>query len=171
VSVTIRAAHAADIFRLQEIERAAAELFRDSDLIDIDAMSVVAIGDHVHAMEQGLSLLAEADGRAAGFIMGQMHFEDAYLHELDVDPAFGRRGIGAALVMRFIEAAKAKGARAVYLSTFRTPQWNAPFYRKLGFVDVARADYLPWMSAIENQQAKFLDVNTRVFMRLGCRAP
>ena len=74
-------------------------------------------------------------------------------------------------MMRFIDAAKAKGARAVYLSTFRTPQWNAPFYRKLGFVDVARADYLPWMSAIENQQAKFLDVNTRVFMRLGCRAP
>ncbi|HOZ29081.1 MAG TPA: hypothetical protein PK080_17065, partial [Hyphomonadaceae bacterium] len=64
--MTIRAAHAADIFRLQEIERAAAELFRDSELIDIDAMSVVAIGDHVHAMEQGLSLLAEADGRAAG---------------------------------------------------------------------------------------------------------
>ena len=167
MSVTLRVAHAADIFRLQEIERAAAELFRNSELIDIDAMSVVAIGDHTQAIEQGLSLVAEVDGRVAGFVMGEMHFDDAYLHELDVDPAFGQRGVGAALVRRFASAARAKGAKAVYLSTFRDPPWNAPFYRKLGFVDVARGDYLRWMSAIEGEQAKFLDVNTRVFMRLG----
>ncbi|MDP3494726.1 MAG: GNAT family N-acetyltransferase [Hyphomonadaceae bacterium] len=163
----LRAAHVADVFRLQEIERAAAELFRGSELIDIDAMSVVAMGDHVHSIEQDLSIVAEVEGRVAGFVMGEMHFDDAYLHELDVDPAFGRRGVGAALVERFREAAKAKGARAVYLSTFRTPPWNAPFYRKLGFVDVAREDYLPWMSDIAREQAKILDIETRVFMRVG----
>ena len=167
MSFTLRATHVADIFRLQEIERAAGELFRNSELIDIDAMSVVAIGDHTQAIEQGLSLVAEVDGRVAGFVMGEMHFDDAYLHELDVDPAYGQRGVGAALVRRFVSAARTKGAKAVYLSTFREPKWNAPFYRKLGFVDVARGDYLRWMSAIEGEQAKFLDVNTRVFMRLG----
>jgi hypothetical protein len=31
MTVKLRPAHVADIFRLQEIERAAAELFRDSD--------------------------------------------------------------------------------------------------------------------------------------------
>lgn len=167
MSVLLRAAQVGDIFRMQEIERAAAELFRNSELIDIDAMSVVAIGDHAQAIEQGLSLVAEVDARVAGFAMGEMHFDDAYLHELDVDPAYGRRGVGAALVRGFVNAARAKRAQAVYLSTFRDPPWNAPFYRKLGFVDVARGDYLRWMSAIEGEQAKFLDVNTRVFMRLG----
>ena len=63
--------------------------------------------------------------------------------------------------------ARARGARDIYLATFRDPPWNAPFYRKLGFHDVARADYLPWMSALEEGQAAFLDLSTRVFMKLG----
>ena len=167
MSVELRAAQVGDIFRMQEIERAAAELFRGSELIDIDAMSVASLGDHETSISQGLSFVAEAEGRIAGFVMGEMHFDDAYLHELDVDPAFGKRGIGAELVRRFVSGARAKGAKVVYLSTFRDPPWNAPFYRKLGFVDVARGDYLRWMSAIEDAQAKFLDVGTRVFMRLG----
>ena len=167
MTVELRPARVGDIFRMQEIERAAAELFRGSGLIDVDAMGVAAMGDHMTSIEQGLSFVAEVDGRIAGFAFGEMHFDDAYLHELDVDPAYQKRGIGAALVRRFISGARVKAAKAVYLSTFRDPPWNAPFYRKFGFVDVARGDYLRWMSAIEGEQAKFLDLNTRVFMRLG----
>lgn len=164
--MTLRPARVADIFRLQEIERAAAELFRGSTLIDVDAMAVIAMGDHIVSIDEGMSLVAEDGRRIAGFIMGEMHDDDAYLRELDVDPAFQKRGVGAKLVNAFADTAKAKGAKNVYLSTFRTPPWNAPFYRKLGFVDVAEADYLPWMSAIAAEQAVFLDMSTRVFMRL-----
>lgn len=165
--ITLRPGRVADIFRLQEIERAAAELFRGSDLIDVDAMSVIAMGDHIVSIDEGMSLVAEDGGRIAGFIMGEMHDDDAYLRELDVDPVFQKRGIGAKLVNAFAEAARAKGAKHVYLSTFRTPPWNAPFYRKLGFDDVAEGDYLPWMSAIASEQAAFLDMNTRVFLKLA----
>jgi len=167
VRLELRPGRAGDVFRLQEIERAAAELFRGSGLIDIDAMAVAAIGDHSASIEQGLSFVAEVEGRIAGFAFGEMHFDDAYLREVDVDPAYQKRGIGAALVARFVEAAKAKGAGAVYLSTFRTPPWNAPFYAQLGFSEAPHGDYLPWMTAIETEQAKLLDLNTRVFMRLG----
>ncbi|RYZ00015.1 MAG: GNAT family N-acetyltransferase [Alphaproteobacteria bacterium] len=167
MSAELRATHVADMFRLQEIERAASELFRGSNLIDIDAMAVASLGEHETSIQQGLSFVAEVEGRIAGFVIGEMHFDDAYLHELDVDPAYGQRGIGVELVRRFVSGARAKNAKAVYLSTFREPKWNAPFYRKLGFVDVARGDYLRWMSAMETEQAKFLDVSTRVFMRLG----
>jgi GNAT superfamily N-acetyltransferase len=166
---TIRPSLAADIFRLQEVERAAAELFRGSGLIDIDAMAVVSLTDHMAAIEAGLSLACQVDGRIAGFVIGEWQGVDMYLHELDVDPAFQRRGVGASLVRAFIEMAEAKGARDVYLATFRDPPWNAPFYRKMGFVDVPRGgDYLPWMAALEEGQAAFLDMSTRVFMKL-CR--
>lgn len=165
MTVLLRPGRVADIFRLQEIERAAAELFRNSDLIDVDAMSVITMGDHIVSIDEGLSLVAEKDGRIAGFVMGEMHDDDAYLRELDVDPAFQKRGIGARLVNAFTDAAQAKGAQTVYLSTFRTPPWNAPFYRKLDFLDVAESDYLPWMSAIATEQAAFLDMSTRVFLR------
>lgn len=151
---------------MQEIEREAAELFRGSPLIDITKMAVVAMSDHVGSIEAQLSIVAEIDGRAAGFVMGEMRGVDTYLHELDVGTAYQRRGAGAALVRAFVEAARAKGAVEVYLSTFRDPPWNAPFYARMGFREIARADYLPWMTAIETQQAEILDIATRVFMRI-----
>lgn len=163
----IRPSVMADIFRLQEVERAAAELFRGSGLIDIDGMAVVSLTDHVAAIEAGLSLVCESGGRIAGFAIGEWQERDVYVHELDVDPAFQKRGIGAALVKHLITTAQAKGAQDIYLATFRDPPWNAPFYRKLGFRDVARGDYPPWMTALEESQASFLDLSTRVFMKLA----
>ena len=165
MTATLRAARKADIFRLQEIERAAAELFRDSDLIDIDTMAVIPMADHITAIETGISIVAQVDSRIAGFVMGEMQGDVAYLRELDVDPAYQRRGIGAMLVTAYVTAAKAKAAAPIYLSTFRAPPWNAPFYRRMGFTDVARADYLPWMTAMEAAQASFLDLSTRVFLK------
>ncbi len=165
--MVIRPPVTAEIFRLQEIERAAAELFRDTGLIDIDGMAMVSLTDHMASIEAGLSLVCEVDRRIAGFAMGEWQEGGAYLHELDVDPAFQKRGVGAALVRAFIETARAQGAGDIYLATFRAPPWNAPFYRKLGFCDVPHSDYLPWMTALEESQASFLDLSTRVFMKLG----
>lgn len=152
---------------MHQIEDDAGVLFDGLGLIDTDDMALVSIGDHAEAIEGGLSLVAEVGGRVAGFAIGKMYGPDAYLHELDVDPAYQRKGVGAALVRGVVDAARAKGAGSVYLSTFRDPPWNAPFYRKLGFTDVSRLDYLSWMTEIETQQATFLDVTTRVFMRMG----
>lgn len=167
MTISIRNGRAADIFRLQQIERAAADLFRGSDLIDVDAMSVMPTRDHTACIESGISLVAEADGRIAGFVIGELHGDVAYLRELDVDPGYQKRGIGADLVRAFVARARKDGAQAVYLSTFRDPPWNAPFYRKLGFLDVDRADYLPWMTELEAGQAAFLDLTTRVFLKLA----
>jgi len=161
----IRATHLADIPKLREIERAAADLFRGSPLIDVEAMSVLGESDHIAAIDAGLSFVALADGDLAGFVMGEIHNGHAYLHELDVDPAHQRKAIGTKLVDHFCNALAAAGHTAVWLSTFRDPPWNAPYYRRLGFEDVPRADYAQWMRAIESEQAKFLDLNTRVFMR------
>lgn len=152
---------------MQEIENDAGELFDGLGLVDFDDLAPVNILDHAHAIDAGLSLIAEVDGRAAGFVMGVVYERDAYLHELDVERAHQRGGIGKALVSAFVDLAQARSAASVYLSTFRDPPWNAPFYARVGFQEVARQHYLPWMTAIEVQQAKFLDIRTRVFMRLA----
>jgi predicted N-acetyltransferase YhbS len=162
----LRPARLADIPRMQEIEDNAGELFAGWNLVNFDDLATVDMSDHVEAIEAGLSIIAEVDGRAAGFAMGALYDEQAYLHELDVETASQRKGLGAALVWAFVEAARNKDAETVYLSTFRAPPWNAPFYARLGFRDVKREDYLPWMRAIEIQQALFLDLSTRVFMRM-----
>jgi GNAT superfamily N-acetyltransferase len=166
-SGALRRGSAADIFRLQEIERDAATLFRGWPGIDTSALtSVTALSDHLHAVAQGLSMVMDVDGKLAGFAIGDMQGEDAYLRELDVALAHQQRGYGARLVDAFVAAARAKRARHIYLATFRTPPWNAPFYARMGFREVAHADYLPWMTDLEALQAAFLDLSTRVFMRL-----
>lgn len=167
MTARLRPATIADVFRLQQIERAAAELFRETGLIDVDNAGVSSLSDHEGAITAGLSLVAEADGRVAGFVIGSWRVPDIYLHELDVDPDYQQRGIGAQLVRAFVSAARAKRARDIYLATFRDPPWNAPFYRRLGFEDVPRERYLAWMTAIEESQAAFLDLSTRTFMRFN----
>ncbi len=168
MSELIRPGQAADIFRLQEIERDAATLFEGWPGIDTSAIaSVIALSDHLRAIDHNLSVVIECDGRIAGFAVGDRQGGDAYLRELDVARSYQQRGYGARLVRAFVQTARKNGARDVYLATFRTPPWNAPFYRKLGFVDVDRADYHPWMKAMEDEQATFLDLSTRVFMKLG----
>ena len=167
MSVALRPAAVADIPRMQQIEQDAATLFAGLDLIDIHEMATASISDHCKAIDEGLSLVAETEGRVAGFVIGDRYAGDVYLHELDVGRDYQRRGIGAMLVRGFIELARTHGARRIYLSTFRDPPWNAPFYRSIGFDDVPRADYLPWMTEIERRQAEFLDIATRVFMKLA----
>jgi GNAT superfamily N-acetyltransferase len=168
VTATIRPGTPADIFRLQEIERDAATLFHGWPGIDAAAIaSVISLADHLRSIDQGLSIVIEEDRRIAGFAIGDMQGEDAYLRELDVARSHQQRGFGARLVDAFITAARGKNARSIYLATFRSPPWNAPFYRRLGFQDIDRADYLPWMTQMEAEQAAFLDLSTRVFMRLA----
>ena len=121
---------------MQWVERDAAELFRGSGLIDVDAMAVAAISDHMRSIEENLSFVAEADGRVAGFVMGEMKEGGVYLHELDVAREAQQRGFGRQLIGRFNEEARYKDAPCIFLSTFRDPPWNAPFYRKLGFIDL-----------------------------------
>jgi predicted N-acetyltransferase YhbS len=162
----IRPARLADIPAMQWVERDAAELFRGTGLIDVDAMAVAAISDHMRSIEENLSFVAESDGRVAGFVMGETKDGGVYLHELDVARDAQQRGFGRQLIGRFNEEARYRHEDCVFLSTFREPPWNAPFYRKLGFVDMASDDRLPWMTAMEAEQAKFLDLSTRVFMRM-----
>ena len=166
MNLVLRPARLADIPRMQEIEDDAGELFAGWNLVNYEDLATVGMSEHVEAIEAGLSIIAEIDGRAVGFAMGALYGEDAYLHELDVERASQRQGLGAALVSAFVEAVRNKGAETLYLSTFRAPPWNAPFYARLGFREVKREDYLPWMRAIEVQQALFLDLSTRVFMRM-----
>jgi predicted N-acetyltransferase YhbS len=78
-------------------------------------------------------------------------------------PAFAGRRIGAALLEAAAERARATGLAGLSLSTFREVPWNAPYYRRLGFSEVA--DLTPGMAAIrEEHLARGLDEDARVFM-------
>ena len=73
------------------------------------------------------------DGTAAGFIVGACHgVVRAIVHEIAVDERFRGRGIGSALLDRFIGEAGRQGVRTVELLARRDmPAFR--FYRRRGF--------------------------------------
>jgi GNAT superfamily N-acetyltransferase len=90
----------------------------------------------------------------------------AYVEQLDVLPDFAGRRIGAALLDAVAERARAAGLEGLSLSTFREVPWNAPYYRRLGFVEAAALT--PGMLAIRAEHlARGLDEDARVFMVRG----
>ena len=110
------------------------------------------------------------DDRPVGFAVAHELDGEGYLQEVDVDPAYGRRGLGTKLVEAVIAWASERGFATVVLRTFADIAWNAPYYARLGFKYVADNDATPAMHAIRDEERRAgLRVESRVFMRLRMR--
>ncbi len=146
----IRPARADETERLVAIEAAAERLFTDLGL-ELPAGSVA---DHVAFVdacaEARLLVATDADDRAIGFARLSVVDGDAFIDEVDVDPDHGRRGHGSALVLASCAWARARGHAAIALTTWRDVPWNAPLYRRLGFVE--HTDLGPELAAIRRAE-------------------
>lgn len=84
----------------------------------------------------------------------------AHLEQLAVEPDLCRRGIGTALVEAACEEAGRRGHDALTLCTYADVDWNAPFYRRLGFEEVGVL--APYQAALrETEQRLGLDRHGR----------
>ena len=89
-------------------------------------------------------LLADANGNtppdeqpAAGFVMSRGAADEEELLLIAVDPAHRGRGVGTALLHRFIAAAEARGATRLFLE-MRDGNPADSLYRRAGFEPVGR---------------------------------
>ncbi len=163
----IEAGEASDIEALILADLAAGQLFAPTGLL-----SPAQLNDHVPravlraAADAGdLICVRQESGAPVGFALISTRAKVCYLDQISVDPAHGRRGLGAALIDAVITTAKRRRLSRVTLSTFRDVAWNAPFYRRLGFREIARPRLAPWMLELEALQAAQLDVSKRCFMQ------
>jgi GNAT superfamily N-acetyltransferase len=130
----IRSARSDDLSALTDIERAANALFTDYRL----AEQLSDLLTPIEALREGVKadrlwVAAGELDQPVGFALADVVGDNAHLDELDVHPAHGRRGLGAALVEAVCDWAKASGYRAITLTTLRHIPWNAPWYQRLGF--------------------------------------
>lgn len=161
-----------EIPALIAIDLAAGKIFEGTGLLPDSQL-----GDHVPAdalraaMKTGhLHTVRDRKGNLAGFALTSVREGWLYLDQISVDPAYGRQGIGSALIGRVMLEARDRGLKRVTLSTFRDPPWNGPFYRKNGFRELPRKKMEKWMIEIESiQDDNGLNVRDRCFMarRLG----
>lgn len=144
----IRRRREADDAALVAVENRAAELFRAAGHPEIADASIPDVA-FIRALFDGCDVWVGVDASdtpvgfaVAGPVGGYFH-----LKELSVDPAHGRRGIGAALVGSVRAAAGRRGFPAVSLTTYRDVPFNQPYYRRLGFDELPLADAPPALAA------------------------
>lgn len=162
----IRAARIEDLATLAEIERAAGTLFRDTPyafLVDAEPLSL----DFVTQQFQAGRVWVAVDDRdiSVGYAIAQEVDGNVYLQEIDVHPAYGRRGIGRELVEMVCVWAKHQNYRRILLSTFRDIAWNAPFYAKLGFQILAETELTEGFQQIRSKEVEIgLPIDQRIIM-------
>jgi GNAT superfamily N-acetyltransferase len=135
---TLRLARPDDAKAMPEIERAAAVAFAGEPAIDPARTRSEA--DFARLIRRGHCLVAHVGDEMAGFLVAEPFRRELHIWEMDVLPAFQRRGIGAGLVRATQIDARNTGFRALTLTTFRDVAWNAPFYARLGFEEVTAID-------------------------------
>jgi GNAT superfamily N-acetyltransferase len=138
-NVSIRIAGPADAVFLAAIEQSAGDLFRTlPDLAWIADEPIGTADEFLPLILAGTVWVAEA---GASGIVGELRatIADDCLHivELAVARTFQQQGIGRALIDAAAKWARERGLRALTLTTFRHVAWNAPFYARYGFVELA----------------------------------
>lgn len=150
---------------LPAIELAAAALLRGHapDHVLAEVTSLDELND---AQAEGRLWVALEDDSPVGLALIEiLDAHTVHLEEVGVHPRHGRRGLGAALVSAVLEWAARSGYRQVTLTTFRDVPWNMPFYARLGFEELPRAEWNPALRAIvEDEAARGLDPGRRVVM-------
>lgn len=141
MSVTIRPARAADAAYLPDIERSAGDAFRS-------VPDIAWVTDHeVPPGETNLPLIAagtvwvaeDPDAGLVGFLRSDVTGDTLFIIELAVARPFQQKGIGRRLLDASVAHARERGLAAVTLTTFTHVAWNAPFYARYGFKELARS--------------------------------
>lgn len=166
-SYRVRLATEADVEFLPGIELAAGELFVGIGMADVAGGEPTSVEVHRAALaRRQLWVVADGHDQAVGFALMKEVDGAAYLQEISVHPAHGRRGLGGLLLKQVCTAARAAGFTAVTLSTFRSVRWNGPWYRGFGFRDIPEPELTPGLLEVRQREARAgLDVAARVFMK------
>ena len=166
---TIRLAYESELSKIPLIELAAADRFRETHYAYL-AVDTEASVDEAYCHQQFaqglLWVAADEMDQPVGFVVAEVLDDALFIHELDVLPDHGRRGLGRRLIAAVCERARTVGYAAVTLSTFADIPWNAPFYIRVGFCELADAELTPGLRAVQQAEAEGLPNTNRVIMRM-----
>ncbi|GAA5104228.1 GNAT family N-acetyltransferase [Wohlfahrtiimonas larvae] len=134
LSIQIREARSGDVEYLPEIERSAAQIFKQNQelawLADHDVQPASLHQNYIQARN---SWVAVHDDIPVGFINGVEYNKTFHICELSVTEAWQSQGVGRALLQAVEQIMQERGITIITLTTFKDIPWNAPFYERQGY--------------------------------------
>ena len=165
------------------------QIAKEADIPFLDAVEAVAgtifplgsvpenvLSERVHRdvfvesiLKNRLLVIVDSIERPVGFAFWQEVSSCALLALIEVDPQHGQQGLGTALVLQIIDQVDQAGFQHLYLTTFSSVPWNAPFYQTVGFTILSDQDQPEFIKEIlQEERAKGL--NNRIAMRYSIQA-
>jgi GNAT superfamily N-acetyltransferase len=165
--VAIRAARATELTALQDIERAAGEMFRAIGMPEIADYEPWPLDTLAGCRAAGrLWVVSDLMDRPVGYLMADPVDGCLHVEQVSVHTGSARRGLGRALLEHVATYAVADGVPALTLTTFLNVPWNAPYYARCGFRILDAAELTPGLKEIRAHEAEIgLDRWPRVCMR------
>jgi len=146
-TVQVRQAVEQDLPALQRIEVEATTLI-PTTVLPLASRAPMPLGELQACLTASELWVAYEDLHdPIGFVAASSYGTFLHLIEFDVTPRMGRRGIGTKLLQHVCRAASQRGHAAITLTTFKDLPWNAPFYAKQGFAEVAEFAAVPHLLA------------------------
>ncbi len=150
--IEIRRCQEKEMALLAEIEDQADQIF-PSGLIPPNAANYPI--EHLkRANGHGSLIVASDDEQIVGFAVAEPRGQAYHLFLIAVWPQWGRQGIGGALLNQIGRDAIEKNLEKITLTTFSNIEWNAPYYKKKGFVTVFDFKSCPYLREILEAEAK-----------------
>ena len=164
----VRLAIEADLPRLPEIELSAVDAFLNTSIPPGPLSTATPAEGWRDALEHGtLWVIDDEQGKPIGFLGAHRDGGGLHILEFDVEAGHQGKGLGRLLLNHVIAWARTEGLSEVTLTTFRSIAWNAPFYAKLGFVEISDADMPPHLTeTLEAERARNLEERCAMWLRL-----
>lgn len=146
----VRHSRLGDVARLADIERSAAVVYFEA-LGESTDISEVTPSETLQACHDAglLWIAADRHDDPVGFLAGETVARSLFVREISVHRDHQGKGIGRLLMQAAMDHAAGEAWAGVTLTTDRFIPFNAPFYARLGFVE------LPIHRAPENLKLLF----------------
>ncbi|MFJ8977209.1 GNAT family N-acetyltransferase [Streptomyces sp. NPDC102282] len=163
----IRPVNADDLPRLQDIERATGQCFRDIGMAEIAEDEPLSVDELARYRKSGPAWAAvDAADLPVAYLIAEPVDGNLHVEQVSVHPDHARRGTGQALLNRLADHAAFDGVPALTLTTFTEVPWNAPYYLRCGFRVLDEEGIGPGLRGIRRRErAHGLDRWPRVCMR------
>lgn len=164
----IRLAKQSELLLLNDVESAAAQIFHNTKYaLEIDQQPLSLELLEQQQLQNLVWIAVNKSDRPVGFAVVLIIDSLVHLHELSVAPQYARQGIGTKLAQKVINWAKQANFPGITLSTFSDIPWNAPFYIKLGFREMSKAEIGTELDNIRRKEVEVgLPIEERILMIL-----